>query len=832
MQDSPFVLGFTAGELSPWLSTRFDLQAYQRGAAVLRNFLVQPYGGISRRCGTEFVGASFSPYSDETRLIPFSFSETDSLMLEISPGSMRLYRAGELVRNAEGEVYTKALPWDTAEEVMSLHFMQVNDHVYVTTPLREPYVLRRYADNNWAVDAFLPNPFPRESYLMQNQGLRGLLNEGNYTAVLTLEPGVMRFSQEMENKEYVLADVEIPSQTLFLKEPFSFNSQALPDLASSTVMATSYYSERDDASGMYYFYTVIRPYQPSYYKGSPSARDYPDCFMPGVMRLNDNGLPYEVCGDWEVRTTGEWNGVWELWRSYDTKSYNLNFKHWDWTCIRTMEQNSASERKNYIISGSEEVPCRMVLVCRSADSSSVGAHIYFNILGGSREYKFKIKKVLAENSAEVTVQSYYLDTLRSFHTRRWAFGAYGARNGYPTFSGLHQGRLWFGGFSALPTTLIASTANDFTNFSVTSADDSALHLTLATDNQSRICWICPSRVLLVGTSASEWTLSAPDGGGVTPSNASFARQSSVGSEAKAATGVENTVFYVQRGGKRLREISYKLAADGFTSTDTSLLAEHLFTSGVKEWLVQRGGSVRLWVLMNDNTLAVLSTNAEQQVTAWQRVTFQGREPLHLAALPASSGSVDEVWLVLRNSSSGMHSIERIASEALFVDGSVTCTPSADAVTISPGAHLADLHGFIYPQNQPEEALRISFAADGSCSLPEAFRGRPCTVGAAIQSELVTMPLESARTYNTVRQEGRARLRLLESEPTFSYKSGEAERWEVYEPERELFTYPHSGEIRVSQIPEPGVGQSFALRVDGVRAFNLLSLTIEFDFHGR
>ncbi len=832
MQDSPFVLGFTAGELTPWLSTRFDLQAYQRGAARLQNFLVQPYGGISRRCGTLFVAPTFTPLADDTRLVPFSFSETDSLMLEISPGCMRLYRGGELVRDAEGEVYIKALPWDTAAEVMNLHFTQVNDYIYVSSPLREPYVLRRYADNNWAVDAFAPNPFPRESYLLQNQGLRGQLNSGSYTAVLTLDPGALRFSQEMENKEYVLADVEIPSQTLFLKQAFAFNSQALPDLSSSTVLASSFYSERDEDAGMYNFYTVIRPYQPSYYKGSNSARDYPDCFMPGVMRLNDNGQPYEVCGDWEVRTTGEWNGVWELWRSYDTKSYNLNFRHWHWTCIRTMEQNSASERKNYIISGSEDVPCRMVLVCRSADSASVGAHIYFNILGGSREYKFKITKVLTDNSAEVTVQSYYLDTLRAFYTRRWSFGAYGMRNGYPTFSGLHQGRLWFGGFAALPTTLIASAANDFTNFSVTSADDSALHLTLATDNQSRICWICPSRSLLVGTSASEWTLSAPDGSSVTPSNAAFARQSSVGSEAKPATGVENTVFYVQRGGKRLREISYKLAADGFTSTDTSLLAEHLFTAGVKEWVVQRGGSVRLWVLMKDNTLAVLTTNAEQQVTAWQRVTFQGREPLHLAALPATSGSGDEIWLVLRNRTSGMHSIERIASESLFMDGTITCRLSEDAVTLSPGAHLAGLDGFIYPQNQPDEAQRISFGADGSCALPEAFRGRPCTVGAAIQSELVTMPLESARTYNTVRQEGRVRLRLLESEPAFCYKSGEASRWEVYEPERELFTYPHSGEIRVSQIPEPGVGQGFALRVDGVRAYNLLSLTIEFDFHGR
>lgn len=203
------------------------------------------------------------------------------------------------------------------------------------------------------------------------------------------------------------------------------------------------------------------------------------------------------------------------------------------------------------------------------------------------------------------------------------FGAFGERNGYPAFCGLHQGRIWFGGVAGLPTTLFASTVGDFSDFRVSSEDDAALHLTLATDNQSRICWICPSRNLLVGTSEGEWVLDSADGSALSATNAAFRLQSSVGSENMPASGVENTVFYVQRGGKCLREISYKLEADGFTSTDTSLLAEHLFTSGVREWVVQRGAGARVWVLMQDYSIAVLTMNAEQRVTAWQRMSFPG-----------------------------------------------------------------------------------------------------------------------------------------------------------------------------------------------------------------
>ncbi|MBQ8900677.1 MAG: hypothetical protein IJY72_06965, partial [Akkermansia sp.] len=88
------------------------------------------------------------------------------------------------------------------------------------------------------------------------------------------------------------------------------------------------------------------------------------------------------------------------------------------------------------------------------------------------------------------------------------------------------------------------------------------------------------------------------------------------------------------------------------------------------------------------------------------------------------------------------------------------------------------------------------------------------------------------TYNTVRQEGRVRLRVMESDPAFSCKATHAQEWEPYDPERDRRSYPYSGEIRVSQLPEPGVGQGFALRIDGNLDFRLLSLTVEMDFHGR
>lgn len=829
MQHNAQIIGFTAGELSPWLATRYDLQAYQRGAARLENFLVQPYGGIRRRRGCQYISDAASQAAGAVRLVPFKFSESDVLMLEFFPGGIHVYRDGVKLQK-DGVPYVIQTPWTTAELVASLRCMQVNDVIYVTSPIFMPVTLLRHGDTDWSYEAMSMEPYPRETYHSQAVSLKVSPESNGNFAMLEAESGSW-FTDSMKNREYVIADAPMETKTLFMNEPMSIKSIALPSLSSATVALDTICHEYNSASGMNEYFTCIRNYTPDQFNGSSRAKDYPAFFQPGVMRLVGGNDPYEVCGEWELRTNGEWDGIWELWRSYDSLKDTAFVHQWNWTCIKTFGQDSFSTRQNWALSGSEDIPCRMVIVCRAFKGTSVGPIMYFRSLGGPREYTYLITRVDSPTKARARVVSLYSEHAPSFSTRKWSFGAFGIRNGYPRFAGLHQGRLWLGGADGLPTTLIGSTVGDFGNFRVRSADDAALHLTLSTDDQSRICWICPMRSLLVGTSESEWTLAAPDGGSISATNASFNRQSAVGSENKVAYGVENTVFYVQRGGKRMREISYKLEADGYTSTDASLLAEHLFQPGVKEWVVQRGDCIHLWVLMNDGSLAVLTTNPEQQVAAWQRATFPGRKVLTMASITSVGNSEDEVWFVLQNTVSRRISLERITAGGDYLDGYREIKPAA-ATAVSVGAHLAGLKGLAYPKGSPKKAQALTFSSTGTCDIPGFESGKTYCIGAEYESTLHTMPMEQEAVFNTVQQHGRVKLRLLESAVQFSYKSSHAARWEVYEPARDMITAPYTGSIRISQIPSPGVGQGFCLSVGGAQDFALVSLTVEVDYHGR
>ena len=831
MQEVPFALAFTAGELSPWLSSRFDFQPYRRGAALLQNFMVQPYGGVCRRRGSRLIEVLEEAPADGIFLYPFVFSESDVLLLLFMPGKMRIYRDGlPVVKN--DSAYELSVPWDNPEEIRKLRVSQVNDVLYVASGARLPYMLTRRADNDWSCQVVSLTPFPRESYHMQSAGLRVKMLPDGANVLLTLDnASPARFYSNMAYFEFILADMTVPTYVVFENESFPISARVAPDLQTSNVARGEILYTRNASSGLYCFYQCISTYLYTDYNGSANPGDYPAHFMRGVMRLR-GGKVYEVCGDWELRTSGTWNAEWELWRSYDSiLTAGMDATRWSWTRVASFSQGAHAERKNVVLSGSEPEPCRMVLVCLACSDLTVPPCVYMTIFGGTREYRILISQAEdGSTEAKGKLTTVYQDNHKVFYTKSWSFGAFGPRNGFPSFTALHQNRLWFGGIAALPTTLFASATDDYSNFRIGSNDSDALHLTLATSDQSRICWICPARQLLVGTSESEWTLSAADGGAVTPTNAQYVRQSSVGSENMAASCVENTVFYVQRGSRRLREVSYKLEADGFTSTDTSLLAEHLFRSGIVQFVAQRGANTHVWALMKDGGLAVMTMNMEQQVTAWQRVHMEGRRVCCLAALPSKHSNEDEIWMIVRNESSGAVSLEVLSDGNMYVDG--CCELEGSSLPVCVPLHLAGLRGYVFPKGMPEAARDVEFGEDGSVSADALEPGTVYCFGSVFESRLRTMPLESEVSFDAVRQIGRVKLRLLDSAAHFSFRAVHAERWEEHDPAREQLAEPYTGAVRLSHIPSPGVGQGVELLYSGTRDFCLLSLTAEIDYHGR
>jgi hypothetical protein len=89
-----FNRSFAGGELSPEMFGRIDDQKFQTGAAKMRNFIALPQGPAVNRPGTKFV-REVKYSAKKTRLISFTYSTTQTMILEFGDGYIRFHTQGE-----------------------------------------------------------------------------------------------------------------------------------------------------------------------------------------------------------------------------------------------------------------------------------------------------------------------------------------------------------------------------------------------------------------------------------------------------------------------------------------------------------------------------------------------------------------------------------------------------------------------------------------------------------------------------------------------------------------------------------------------------------------
>ena len=123
---------FTSGEISPRLEGRIDIEKYRSGLSDLTNMIVQPHGGLTRRPGTEYLGA-VKDSSVKTRLIPFQFKTSDTYILEFGHQYMRVFRNGLQVLLGSAKTITAATKANPAVITSNSHGYSNGDEIYLTS---------------------------------------------------------------------------------------------------------------------------------------------------------------------------------------------------------------------------------------------------------------------------------------------------------------------------------------------------------------------------------------------------------------------------------------------------------------------------------------------------------------------------------------------------------------------------------------------------------------------------------------------------------------------------------------------------------------------------
>lgn len=246
----------------------------------------------------------------------------------------------------------------------------------------------------------------------------------------------------------------------------------------------------------------------------------------------------------------------------------------------------------------------------------------------------------------------------------WRLGVWSGTTGFPTCVTFFQDRLYLAGARLYPQRLDGSVSGDYTNFAPSKSSDGtvedshAVAFTLNANNVNVIRWmIDDEKGLVVGSVGGEWLVSPSSlGEALTPSNIQARRSTTRGSANVQPVQASDAILFVQRAGRKLRELAYVFEADGFRSPDMTLLAEHISEGGIIALAYQQEPDSVVWAVRGDGVLLGMTYEREQDVIGWHRHIIGGSgnqersvpaKVESIAVIPSPDGSRDELWAVIQ-----------------------------------------------------------------------------------------------------------------------------------------------------------------------------------------
>lgn len=200
---------------------------------------------------------------------------------------------------------------------------------------------------------------------------------------------------------------------------------------------------------------------------------------------------------------------------------------------------------------------------------------------------------------------------------------------HPRCSALFQQRQIYASSTNKPMTIWGSRIGDFSNFDVSSILTEADSYEFPLDNSevAPIRHLIPTQAgLIICNDVGIWVLRGDtEGGPVTPLTYSILQISGNGvSNEVAPIKIDQDILFVQSRGGAIRGLAYNQITGLFDGVEVSILGEHLFDRTKVVSTAYAEIPHRLFVIVFDNgTAAFLTYLREQKIYAWSRFTTNG-----------------------------------------------------------------------------------------------------------------------------------------------------------------------------------------------------------------
>ena len=701
------VTALNAGELSPYMDARTDVAKYRSGCRRLENMIVLPYGGVYRRAGTEYLGEA-KLANKQCRLIGFNFSVTTRFVLEFGDLYMRVWGNDTPVNHAAGTAWTTATAYAIGDIVTSggvsyyataahtsgtfatdlaagrwyaqpasgvleipspyteaqlreLQYAQINDIMYLAHPSHPPQKLSRLADNDWTL---LPVQFQWPPLLDQNITQETLASSafiGNVTITARTAGGDLRDNAFLAGHVGSHWAIEYERSSSSISHIIGGNWIGGGDLdISGTWTLTTVGTWQGTLRLLRFKDDVVQQY--GYYQIAPATRSGTVATVTlanhGVetndelhVNYTTNTAPFGNLISTPVIATrvDKDNFTFAVANSGATSVSNFHFQNISrMEVIRELQSDTTA--RNFIVTG-EELTRGVYKLQVLNYISATNAKAFLESTDFTNGGTFVVNSIGAGGrTASATVKN-FLGT-RTGNTAKWSEAAFSGVRGYPRAVAVHEQRLCFAGTTHRPNTVWCSKVDDFENFQLGSNADDGLQFTVASSEGNRIAWMFSQKRLMIGTSGDEWTIGGADSSApFSASNVQAQRQSSYGSKNARAILLNDVLLFLQRRGRKIRELTYNFERDGWVAPDLCVLAEHITEGEIVEMAFQQQPDAILWAIKGDGKLVGMSYERDQEVVAWHRHSTDG-DFESVATVYGLSGADDEVWFVVKRTISG------------------------------------------------------------------------------------------------------------------------------------------------------------------------------------
>jgi hypothetical protein len=232
--------------------------------------------------------------------------------------------------------------------------------------------------------------------------------------------------------------------------------------------------------------------------------------------------------------------------------------------------------------------------------------------------------ITAFTSTTVVTWEIKLDIVTATATTDWALGAWSDDTGYPKTVSFFEQRLIFGGSTDFPQTIWASESGFYEQFDRGDGDpaDSFIY-TIAANKVNTIRWLAPARDLIVGTAGGEFKVGRPSGEPLQPDNVQITQQTTYGGYNAQPIQIGNSVLFLQRQRKKIREFSYRFEDDAYQAQDMTLLSEHITGNGIIDVDYAQEPDSIYWAVRDDGTLLGMTYQRQEDIIAWHRHIMGG-----------------------------------------------------------------------------------------------------------------------------------------------------------------------------------------------------------------